>query len=98
MPESNGSSRTSNDEEVPTSATATNKKRVHAELTPQQDGDEEMGGNDGQNDNVGNGRMTRSRARAQQQQHNAEDEDSFEVPGLMSTKRGGPPNKIARRK
>jgi hypothetical protein len=57
-----------------------------------------MGGNDAQNDNVGNGRMTRSRARAQQQQQNVEDEDSFEIPGLMSTKRGGPPNKIARRK
>lgn len=77
----------------------TNKKRIHAELTPQQDEDEVMGGNDGQHNNVGAGRMTRSRARAQQQeQQNVEEEDSFEVPGLMSTRRGGPPNKVARRK
>ncbi|KAJ3563307.1 hypothetical protein NP233_g9018 [Leucocoprinus birnbaumii] len=78
---------------------ATNKKRVHAELTPQDGEDDSMGLVEDHHDNVGAGRMTRARARAQQQpQPVVEQEDSFEVPGLTSTRRGGPPNKMARRK
>lgn len=86
--------------EVPPPPTATNKKRLHAELTPQQEGDDSMRANDDHN-KVGDGRMTRARARAQQQhtqQPGIDQEDSFEVPGLMTTRRGGPPNKMARRK
>lgn len=87
--------------EAPPPTTATNKKRMHAELTPLQE-DEYMNTNDDNNNtNVGVGRMTRARARAQQQhpqQPGIGQEDSFEIPGLMSTRRGGPPNKMARRK
>ncbi|KXN90631.1 putative serine/threonine-protein kinase fhkC [Leucoagaricus sp. SymC.cos] len=77
---------------------AMGKKRVHAELTPQQDEDESMAKVNEDNNNVGAGRMTRARARAQQQQQPVEEEDSFEVPGLTHTRRSGPPNKMARRK
>ena len=55
---------------------------MYAELTPQQG-----------EDNPGGGRATRSRARAQQQQQQSE--ESFEVPGLVNSRRGGPPNKVA---
>jgi len=65
-----------------------NKKRVYADLMLQQE-----------EDNVGIGRTTRSRARAQQQQQQQQQsEESFEVPGLTNTRRGGPPNKMARRR
>lgn len=105
MPTTNGSANGDvaalvGDEEfrVQTTTTTVTKKRVHAELTPQQDeGDQSMG--DHHHNNVGVGRVTRSRARAQQQQQQQSvEEDSFEVPGLMNTRRGGPPNKVARRK
>jgi len=67
-----------------------NKKRVYADLVLQQG-----------EDNMGVGRTTRSRARAQQQQQQQQQqqsEESFEVPGLTNTRRGGPPNKMARRR
>jgi len=65
-----------------------NKKRVYADLMLQQE-----------EDNTGVGRTTRSRARAQQQQQQQQQsEESFEVPGLTNTRRGGPPNKMARRR
>jgi len=66
-----------------------NKKRVYADIMLQQE-----------EDNVGIGRTTRSRARAQQQQQQQQQqsEESFEVPGLTNTRRGGPPNKMARRR
>ncbi len=50
--------------------------------------------------NVGAGRVTRARARVQQAEPQVvEEEDSFEVPGLMSSRqRRAPPNKVARRK
>jgi len=70
------------------SSNGTNKKRVYADLMLQQE-----------EDNVGIGRTTRSRARAQQQQQQQQQsEESFEVPGLTNTRRGGPPNKMARRR
>lgn len=89
--------------EAPT-PTTTNRKRLHAELTPQQGEDTAMGGgdhdhhNNNNNNNVGAGRVTRARVRAQQEPQAVEEEDSFEVPGLMSTRRRAPPNKVARRK
>jgi len=64
-----------------------NKKRVYADLVLQQG-----------EDSAGVGRTTRSRARAQQQQQQQQSEESFEVPGLTNTRRGGPPNKVARRR
>lgn len=103
-PEDANSESTTVQGEDPSLTTATNKKRVHAELTPSQNGDDEsMKAPDDHNDNVGVGRVTRSRARAQQQpqqqpQSGVDQEDSFEVPGLTNSRRGGPPNKMARRK
>jgi len=71
-------------------SSSNNKKRVYADLVLQEG-----------EDSVGVGRTTRSRTRAQQQQQQQQQqssEESFEVPGLINTRRGGPPVKMVRRR